>query len=151
MVHGAGAGSDGERSVAGLGRPRRWDRDPRVAEPVASNLVLFTLVGGFQPEWVAGNGPGHAESIVGAGRATSAPPIKPMDPERPRALTGLVGQSMAQKRTKPLELTPLSSPMSPLSSPLTQASAAEPARDTGRTPTPALTSNAPARHARLPD
>ncbi len=76
------------------------------------------------------------------GRSTSPPSIKPMEPERPRALTGLVGQSMAQKRNKPLELTPLSTPMSPLSSPLTQVSAAEPARDTGRTPTPALSSNA---------
>ena len=65
-----------------------------------------------------------------------------MEPERPRALTGLVGQSMAQKRTKPLDITPLSSPMSPLSAPLSQASAAEPARDTARTPTPTLSSNA---------
>ena len=45
---------------------------------------------------------------------------------------------MAQKRAKPLEMTPLASPMSPLN----QASAAEPARDTGRTPTPALSSAA---------
>ncbi len=67
------------------------------------------------------------------GRAASAPTIKPMEQERPRALTGLVGQAMAQKRAKPLEMTPLASPMSPLN----QASAAEPARDTGRTPTPA--------------
>jgi hypothetical protein len=76
------------------------------------------------------------------GRSATAPSIKPMEPERPRALTGLVGQSMAQKRAKPLELTPLSTPMSPLSSPLSQASAAEPARDTARTPTPTLSSGA---------
>jgi hypothetical protein len=44
-----------------LGRSRRRDRDPRVAEPVPPEFVLFSFVGGFQSERVARNGPVHAE------------------------------------------------------------------------------------------
>jgi hypothetical protein len=51
----------------------------------------------------------------------SSPP-KPPDPGKPRALTTLVTQSMAQKRNRPLEMTPLSAPLSPINIPLTQIS-----------------------------
>jgi hypothetical protein len=102
----------------------------------------------FSPSSAASNPRVSRAPAPSARRATSrarsapAPSLNPIEPDRPRALTGLVGQSMAQKRTKPLDITPLATPMSPLSSPLTQASAAEPARDTARTPTPTLTSGA---------
>ena len=47
---------------------------------------------------------------------------KAPEPGRPRALTSLVSQSMAQKRNRPLEITPLSGPLAPINSPLTQIS-----------------------------
>jgi hypothetical protein len=93
------------------------------------------------PRVTRGSAPGARRS-TSRGRSMPAPSIKPMEPDRPRALTGLVGQSMAQKRAKPLDIAPLSTPISPISSPLLQASPAEPARDTARTPTPTLSSAA---------
>jgi hypothetical protein len=46
-----------------------------------------------------------------------------METERPRALTGLVGQALSQKKSRPLEIAPLSTPIVPISSsPLTQTS-----------------------------
>jgi hypothetical protein len=54
--------------------------------------------------------------------AASAPPPKPAEPGRARALTTLVTQSMAQRRNRPLEIAPLGAPMAPISSPLTQIS-----------------------------
>jgi hypothetical protein len=54
------------------------------------------------------------------GRSITGPsPSKPVEQGRPRALTTLVTQSMAQKRTRPLEITPLGSPLAPINSPLT--------------------------------
>jgi hypothetical protein len=44
---------------------------------------------------------------------------KSIEPGRPRALTSLVTQSMAQKRNRPLEIAPLASPLAPINSPLT--------------------------------
>ena len=55
------------------------------------------------------------------GRSTSGQsPSNPVEPGRPRALTTFVTQSMAQKRNRPLEITPLASPLAPVNSPLTQ-------------------------------
>ena len=45
---------------------------------------------------------------------------KPTEPGRPRALTTLVTQAMAQKRNRPLEIAPLASPLAPINSPLTE-------------------------------
>ena len=69
-----------------------------------------------------------------AGRARSTPaPAKAVEPERRRTLTGLVGQSLGQKRSRPLEIVPLSTPMTPISSgPLTSASLT-PAPEVART------------------
>ena len=54
------------------------------------------------------------------GRSSSnANPTRPAEPGRPRALTTLVTQSMAQKQNRPLELTPLDAPFAPLGDPLT--------------------------------
>jgi hypothetical protein len=56
-------------------------------------------------------------------RSVPAPPAKAVEPERPKALTGLTGQSLGQRRGKGLEITPLSTPIAPISSaPLTTAS-----------------------------
>jgi hypothetical protein len=52
--------------------------------------------------------------------ASSTSPPKPIEPGRPRALTSLVTQSMAQKRNRPLEIAPLASPLAPINSPLTE-------------------------------
>jgi hypothetical protein len=73
--------------------------------------------------------------------AGGAASLKPVEPERPRALTGLVTESLAQKKTKRLEITPLSAPLTPMvSAPLTQTSAAPTADGAGpAAPSPALT------------
>jgi hypothetical protein len=58
-------------------------------------------------------------------RARSTPvagPPKPREPDHQRALTSLVNQSLAQRKNRPLEIQPLSSPLSPIHSPLTQVS-----------------------------
>jgi hypothetical protein len=52
--------------------------------------------------------------------STGPSPSNQVEPGRPRALTTLVTQSMAQKRNRPLEITPLASPLGPINSPLTQ-------------------------------
>ncbi len=83
-----------------------------------------------------------ARRAASRARSTPATPIKPIESERPRALTGLVGQSLSQRRAKPLEMTPLSTPMAPISSsPLTASSptpAAEVARTAARPDIPSL-------------
>ena len=57
------------------------------------------------------------------GRSSQAAPLKSSEPERPRALTGLVSQGLAPKKNRPLEITPLSVPISPIGSPTAQISA----------------------------
>jgi hypothetical protein len=52
---------------------------------------------------------------------TTGPP-RPKEADHQRALTSLVNQSLAQKKNRPLEITPLSSPLSPIAVPLTQTS-----------------------------
>jgi hypothetical protein len=48
-------------------------------------------------------------------RSAPAPALKPIESERPRALTGLVGQSLSHKRSKPLDTTPLATQIAPIS------------------------------------
>jgi hypothetical protein len=73
----------------------------------------------------------------GRGRtaSTSGSP-RSREPGKPRALTSLVTQSMADTKARPLEITPLSGPLAPLSAPLTQQTAAA-------TVLPAGSNNAP--------
>ncbi len=47
---------------------------------------------------------------------------RPKEADHQRALTSLVNQSLAQKKNRPLEIAPLSSPLSPIAMPLTQMS-----------------------------
>jgi len=62
------------------------------------------------------------------GRSGSSPgPIKTPEPGRPRALTSQVTESMAQKKNRPLEITPLSSPLSLSDSHLVKLSTRQPA------------------------
>jgi hypothetical protein len=69
-----------------------------------------------------------ARRTASRARPAPAPPIKPVESERRRALTGLVGQSLAQTKAKPLDIAPLSTPIAPINSvPLTAA---------GQTPAP---------------
>jgi hypothetical protein len=53
-------------------------------------------------------------------RATPAPSLKSIEPERPRALAGLASQGLVGKKSRPLEIIPLSTPISPIGSPITQ-------------------------------
>jgi hypothetical protein len=73
----------------------------------------------------------------GRGRAPSTSPAsRPAEPGKPRALTSLVTQSMADMKARPLEIIPLSSPITPISTPLTQQTA-------GAIVQPAASANAP--------
>ena len=49
-------------------------------------------------------------------------PPRPKEADHQRALTSLVNQSLAQKKNRPLEITPLASSLAPISAPLTQTS-----------------------------
>ena len=138
VVLGDAAGAARGRPLAGRGR---GDRDPRVRDaPGAGLVVVLAVRGGFQPVG-AWDQPGGAEG-GGARPSARAAPIKPIESERPRALTGLVGQSLAQRKARPLDIAPLSAPMAPISStPLTASSptpAAEVARTAARPDTPSL-------------
>jgi hypothetical protein len=68
------------------------------------------------------------------GRPQNTTAAKPTDVTRPRALTTLVTQSMAQKKARRLEITPLSAPLAPLSSPLHQITGTATPLDPGKTP-----------------
>jgi hypothetical protein len=73
----------------------------------------------------------------GRGRAAATPSsARSTEPGKPRALTSLVTQSMADTKARPLEITPLSAPMTSISTPLTQQTAAA-------TVKPASSNNAP--------
>ena len=86
------------------------DSDSRAARPGTS--------GASAP---AAKGRAGLARRVSRGRSTTgSSPSTPVEPGRPRALTSLVTQSMAQKRNRPLEITPLASPLGPINSPLTQ-------------------------------
>jgi hypothetical protein len=56
-----------------------------------------------------------------------------MESERPRALTGLVGQSLSQKKARPLDTAPLSSQIAPISSSLLTSASQTPAPEVART------------------
>jgi hypothetical protein len=148
-------------SMADRDAPARWsaaklEGRPGAGAPRAGDEGIVIIESKSRPAQSASFSPSSAASSprVSRGtspaarratprtRATPASSIKPIESERPRALTGLVGQSLAQKATKPLDITPLSTAMASIVPPLTQASAAEPARDTARTPIPVLSSAA---------
>jgi hypothetical protein len=55
------------------------------------------------------------------GRSAPTPAsLKPVEPERPRALTGLGSQALGPRKAQHLEIAPLASPFTPLSAPLTK-------------------------------
>jgi len=62
---------------------------------------------------------GQARRGARSRSSSIASPTRPAEPGRPRALSTLVTQSMAQKKNRPLELTPLDTPLAPLGVPLT--------------------------------
>ncbi len=77
--------------------------------------------GGAASAAAAAKGRAGLSRRTSRGRSTaSQSPSKSVEPGRPRALTTFVAQSMAQKRTRPLEITPLAPPLPPINSPLTQ-------------------------------
>jgi hypothetical protein len=53
---------------------------------------------------------------AGAGSAAA----KPTEAGRPRALTSLVSQSMAEKKARPLAIAPLAAPLAPIAAPLSE-------------------------------
>jgi hypothetical protein len=139
-------------SVADRTAPARWSSPTAQGRPAAGlprtvdeGIVILDsetrsaqASSSFSPSAAASGRTARGTSPAArrtASRARPAPatPIKPFESERPRILTGLVGQSLAQKKAKPLDLTPLSTPIAPITSaPLTTASPT-PAPEVART------------------
>jgi len=146
--------------VADRTAPARWSSATAQGRP--ASIPMRSVDDGIviiESETRAGQGSSFSPSAAASGaraargtspsarkaavRARSTPaPIKPIEPERLRALTGLIGQSLAPKRGKPLDIAPLSTPIAPISSaPLTSASqtpAPEVARTAARADDPSL-------------
>jgi hypothetical protein len=95
--------------------------------------VLAPLPGSTAARAARGT-PGRRGGKGRAGATSSS--ARSVEPRKTRALTSLVTQSMNDTKARPLEITPLSSPLAPLSAPLTQQTAAA-------TVLPPGTSNAP--------
>jgi hypothetical protein len=51
----------------------------------------------------------------------AASPARPSDPAKPRALSGLVSQSLAEGKARPLAIAPLTAPLAPIDLPLAQS------------------------------
>lgn len=81
----------------------------------------------------AARGTGAAARRGARGRQAPAAPIKPAERERPRALTGLVGQSLAQTKARPLEIAPLTAPIARISTAPLIAGSPTPAPEVART------------------
>ena len=105
-------------------------RDPFVSEPLMRDHIIGSDNRGNRTQPSLGSHP----RTSGSGRKSRGPdsarsrsaPLRPRAPrpkeaDHQRALTSLVNQSLAQKKNRPLEITPLSSPLSPSPSPLTQS------------------------------
>ena len=89
------------------------DPDSRTARP-------GTAAGGSSAASAVAKGRAGLSRRGSRGRSITGPsPSKSVEQGRPRALTTLVTQSMAQTRARPLEITPLGSPLAPINSPLT--------------------------------
>jgi len=127
--------------------PARWSEASAVARPtsgrglgVDDGIVILesdartvrSPSGGLSPSSTAANRRGAPARRSSRGRSpSSTPAAKPAEPGRPRALTTLVTQSMAQRRNRPLEITPLAAPLAQIGSPLTQISAGAPIEHPG--------------------
>jgi hypothetical protein len=113
------------------------DSDPRTSVQPASQFAPSLAA---SPRTARGTTSRRASTRSRSTSAASS--LKPIESDRPRALTGLVSQPLAQKKAKPLEIAPLSTPITPISSsPLTQTSARSALEHPGaRQLNPALTS-----------
>jgi hypothetical protein len=124
--------------VLDRGGPSRWGEAPPAARPAPGRgLGVDDGIVILEPDSRSARPQGAAPSMLSSAASRRATPArrgtrgrlaastntpKPAEPGRPRALTSLVTQSMAQKRNRPLEITPLSGPLAPINSPLTQIS-----------------------------
>ncbi len=95
-------------------------------DPVTNRRITSAPVG---DSTAAARGAAKPPRKAGRGRraASEAPPSRP-EPETRRALSDQVGRSLSLSRTRPLDLTPLTSKLTPLT---TVSSSAAPARDLG--------------------
>jgi hypothetical protein len=97
-----------------------------ILESEVRGSPLSPVSAGFSPSAAASARTARgAPARRGALRGRSAPTpasLKPVETERPRALTGLVSQSLGPKKAQHLEIAPLASPLTPLSAPLTKMS-----------------------------
>ena len=124
------SGSSGPGRPGGLGR---------TAGPDSGIVILESEVRGAQPASAPSSFSPSAAASARAPRGTTtrrvplrgrsapaAPSLKPVEPERARALTGLVSQPLVPKKAQHLEIAPLASPLKPLSTPLTKTSVGTP-------------------------
>jgi hypothetical protein len=82
-----------------------------------------------------------ARRVTSRPRASQATPAKSTESERTRVLTGLASQPLGLPKSRPLEIAPLSTPISPLTSVLTQQTVPSPPQAATNRPSPTLTSS----------
>ena len=117
------SGTPAQGRPGGAGRAGGSDEGIVILE--SENRASQPATSSFSPSAAAGSRTAQtapARRATPRGRATPASSLKSIEPERPRALTGLVSQGLAAKKSRPLEITPLSSPITPIGSPTTQIS-----------------------------
>jgi hypothetical protein len=136
----SGAGSGGERPPSA-----RWPETSQTGRPASvrmlgeDGITILDAEGRPARATTASAAASGASPAARAGRTgvsrraarsrsgTSATPQKPIQQLTPRALTGLVTQSLAQKKARPLSIAPLSTPLTPLAAPLSETVAVPPA------------------------
>jgi hypothetical protein len=146
---GAGTGARGapagERPFTGRWTPPNNPPATRVGGPLSAALEdgIRILDDGRSGRGQNGVNPTGRKERAGLirrgqrGRAPSSGALKSIEHERPRALSGLADQALAQKNAKPLTAAPLAFPMSPINGPLNQISPDSVVNtfgDEGRTP-----------------
>jgi hypothetical protein len=88
-------------------------RIPRAAHPGVSNST--------SPQVARAGRTGSLRRTARARSGAGSAPAKPTEPARPRALTSLIRQSMADRKARPLVITPLASPLTPIAVPIAES------------------------------
>ena len=139
------SGTSAQGRPGGTGRAGGSDEGIVILESENRGSPLSTS--SFSPSSAAGSRSARtapARRATSRGRATPASSLKPIEPERPRLLSGLTSQGLVTKKSRPLEITPLSSPIAPIGTPtaqVTQGTTLDLPYATSTKSQPTLTSN----------
>jgi hypothetical protein len=129
----------------GLGRSTGPDSGIVILESEVREAHPASSPSSFSPSSAASaraaRGPTTRRGPLRGRSAPTAATLKPAEPERTRALTGLVGQVLVPKKAQHLEIAPLASPLKPLSAPLTKASVGTSLEHPGAHPLPTALSS----------